>query len=81
MKVARLTNDEIRLLREVISKHQPSLLTIIDQLGIKPLTPEQRDELRAAVADELAETGLREDFEPNRRGLLLEDLIDRLGQL
>jgi hypothetical protein len=43
------------------------------------LTDEQRDELREMLTDEFIETGLREDDEPNERGLLLEELIDKFS--
>ena len=77
MKMLKL--EETIQLREIIQKHRPSLLSILDSIGIIPLTDEQREEFRGAIADELLETGLNESDEPNQRGLLLEDLIDRLG--
>jgi hypothetical protein len=45
------------------------------------LTNDQREELRQILTDELMETGLGDDDEPNERGLLLEELIDKLGHL
>lgn len=71
--------EEARLLREVLWKRQPSLLHRLDSLGVIPLTTEQREELRQVLADELCETGLQPDDEPNERGLRLDDLIGQLG--
>ncbi len=70
--------DQMRLLKEVISKQDPSLLPVVDKLGSVLLTGEQREALREVLEAELSETGLQEDYEPNSRGLLLEELIDRL---
>ena len=40
------------------------------------LTFQERERLVDAVGDEFAATGLREDWEPNQRGLLLVELLD-----
>lgn len=73
-----LEPSELMLIRQAVSKHAPSLLPIVDILGATPLTGEQREGLRRALASELAETGLGKDSEPNERGLLLDNLITRL---
>lgn len=69
------------VLLEALSKHRPILLTLINHIGIIPLSSEQRENIREALADELVETGLDENDEPNSKGLLLEHIIDRLGHL
>lgn len=79
MTTKRLNLQEMNTLREVISKQRLSLLPIIDSIGFIPLTTEQREELRVVLSDELVQTGLMENDEPNERGLLIENLIDRLG--
>ena len=76
----RLTPDETQLLRQVISKHRPELLHLLGLLGTVTLTDDQREGLRAALLDELCETGLSQDDVPNPRGLLLDDLIGALGR-
>jgi hypothetical protein len=78
MRRERLSSEEHELLREVILRRQPALLGVVDALGQVPLTDEGREELRGVLAEELCETGLREDGEPNPRGLALDDLISRL---
>lgn len=70
-----------KLLHEIILKHNSSLLPLIDILGVKALTMEQREELREIVAAELCETGLNKNDEPTLRGTELEKLIDDLGHL
>lgn len=74
----RLTQEQERLLAEVIGKRNPRLTRLVDDVNDIELTDSQRDELREAVADEFIETGLEENDEPNKRGFLLEDLIGRL---
>ncbi|HEX6903868.1 MAG TPA: hypothetical protein VF789_29425 [Thermoanaerobaculia bacterium] len=67
------------LLRAVISRREPRLLKIVETLEKAPLTDEQREMLREVLADELCESGLRDDDEPNELGTRLDDLIGRLG--
>jgi hypothetical protein len=81
MTKRQLQPDKVRLLREVILKQQPSLLSLLDVLNVSSLTVEQRESLREAVAAELCVTGLDKNDEPNDRGLQLEALIDYLGRL
>jgi hypothetical protein len=74
--------EEERLLREVVMRHRPDLENLLDTLGKIPLGDDDRESLREAVHDEYLSTGLKnEDYEPNERGLWLEELIDRLGHL
>ncbi|TEB14555.1 hypothetical protein Psfp_02797 [Pelotomaculum sp. FP] len=77
----KLHPEEKRLLHEIIIKHQPKLLPLLDILassGNIVLTSEQRENLREVIADELVVSGLDKNYEPNPRGLILEGLIDRL---
>jgi hypothetical protein len=67
------------LLLEIVQRRDLSALFLIDRLG--SLSDDERETLRSVVADELVETGLGPDDEPNARGKVLEDLIDRLGRL
>ncbi|MBA3945147.1 MAG: hypothetical protein H0X37_11360 [Herpetosiphonaceae bacterium] len=76
-----LRPSEIQLLYEVISRQDPGLKPVLDSLGVVTLTQQRRESLRGAIAAELTETGLDEEYEPNQRGLLLEELIDALGYL
>ena len=79
MATKGLDHDERTLLRAVVSKHRPTLLPLLDRVGFVPLTDDQREDLREAIACELVETGMKANAEPNATGLLLERLIDRLG--
>lgn len=69
-----------RLIREVISARAPDRIGLIDKLGSR-LDESTRESIRHILADELVETGLRPDDEPNDRGLLIEAAIDWLGHL
>jgi hypothetical protein len=79
MATKGLDHDERNLLRAVVSKHRPALLPLLDRVGLVPLTDDEREDLRGAVACELVETGITANAEPNEMGLLLERLIDLLG--
>lgn len=76
--VIKLSPPMKGLLSEVVSKRCPHLASLLVSLEDTELTDTQRDELWDAIADEFSETGLKEDDEPNGRGLMLEDLIGRL---
>ncbi len=77
----QLSQEMKKLLEEIVRSRRPDLLGLLDLPQDTKLTEEQREDLRLAVADELLETGLQENDEPNQRGLLLDDLIARLGHL
>lgn len=81
MRSRPLSDENMSLLTEVISEHSPKSLPLVCQLGTVPVTDEQRESLREAIGIEFCETGLREDSEPNERGLALESLIDVMGHL
>ena len=66
------------LLRTIVIERDPSLLGLVDILGEKPITDEQRETLRHLLMDEILEHGLRSDYEHNRYGIEIEDIIDRL---
>ena len=67
------------LLGEIIRKRCPGAIGMMGSLPEVRLTKDQTEEVRQAVTDELIETGLADDDAPNERGLLIEELIDRLG--
>ncbi len=68
------------LLQNVLERHGPDLIPLIDILGAYPLTMDDREVLRGAVADELISNGLDSKDEPTPFGLQLEELIDALGR-
>jgi hypothetical protein len=73
----------VDILRDLAAAHHPELLSALtnpESTEHPPLAREQRLSLREAAADELCRTGFRPDYEPNQRGLLLEELIDWLGR-
>ena len=77
----KLKRESEELLKAVLAKRRPELLDLVDSQSEAEVDDVQLDELRLIVTDEFCETGLREDDEPNSRGLLLENLIDELGRL
>lgn len=83
MSSSPLTNEESDLLNEVVAHREPFLRRIRDELQAgRRLSSADADELRNAIGEELAETGVdavRGDI--NERGVQLDDLIDRVGAL
>lgn len=68
------------LLIEIVSRRAPGALRKAHQVGAGALSDENREMLREIVVDELIESGLGADNEPNARGHLLEAIIDWLGR-
>ena len=68
-------------IEDIVQKRRPELLPVVHVLGVRQLTSEERDSLREVVGTELVETGFDMRDKPTARGLLLEDLIDWLGEL
>lgn len=69
------------LLQECIQRQAPDLEPLAEKVGQMPLSEAEREELRGAVAAELIETGLDSAGGHNKRGVVLEDLIDALGHV
>jgi hypothetical protein len=74
-----LTQDEQELLRHAVVEHNSELLPLLGELGLRPLTRDEREELRGALAEELTAAGLGAGDEPTNYGRRLDDLIGRLG--
>jgi hypothetical protein len=66
------------LLRDVLSRHAPHLVDLIETENWPTLTAADRESIRAALSEELAATGLKESSEPNDIGMRIEYLIDAL---
>jgi hypothetical protein len=79
--MTRNNDERLALLREVVETHGRRSRSLVETIGTRLLTPEEREALRYLVSEELVRTGLGNDDEPNERGLLLEDLITWLGQV
>ena len=71
-------DDERQLLRRVTVKHSSEISNLVDAVGRRPLTDEEREALRTGLAREMTSVGLKEDSEPNEYGIELDNLIGRL---
>jgi hypothetical protein len=76
-----LTQDEHELLHHAVAEHNSDLLPLLSEIGRRPLSSDEREELRGALAEELTESGLGPGDEPTDYGRRLDDLIGRLGAL
>ncbi len=77
-----LRSELINLLQEVVSEQQPDLLSAVDRLtnNLSPRREEKR-RLILLLADEVARTGFFETDESVKRGLMLEEIADALGDM
>jgi hypothetical protein len=69
------------LLREVAENAGIAISAIRKSGGQWQLTSAERHTLMNAVSDEFARSGLQRSDEPNQRGLLLADVLDRLNAI
>lgn len=77
--MATLTQDEQELLRHVVAKRNVKLLPLLSEVGLRPLTNDEREQLRGALVEEFTSMGLRADDEPTDYGRQVDDLIGRLA--
>jgi len=77
--MATLAQDERELLHHAVAERQAELLPLLSQVGLRPLTGDEREELRGALVEEMTSAGLRADDEPTDYGRRLDDLIGRLA--
>jgi hypothetical protein len=76
-----LSENEQELLRHAVIAHDSKLLPVLAEIGRRPLTRDEREELRGTLSDEMVTAGLAVDDEPTDYGRRLDDLIGRLGAL
>jgi len=67
------------VLRDLARRRQVDITLLRNDQGCWTLDSTQRKRLIDAVSDEFALTGLDANDEPNARGLILEDILDRLN--
>lgn len=68
------------LLREVLQKRAPDLLSIAEDPA-HLITESESDRLLLEIGQELVATGFDSNDEPNERGLSLERLLDNVNIL
>lgn len=73
------SQEAFKLLSEVLQARNPILLQRYEERGLDGLSAEDREAIQSVLADELIESGLREDDEPTERGRRLDDLIGLLS--
>lgn len=74
---ARLRAESTRLLQEV-AKRDANASPLVLAMQSRSLTMAERAVLCNILADELAETGLGANDEPNTRGLALDEVISMI---
>lgn len=74
-----LDPGEYELLKGAVEARSPQHLPLLQSLGRRPLTRDEREALRGALADEMVAVGLEPSDEPNDYGRKLDDLIGRLA--
>jgi hypothetical protein len=70
---------DIEMLHDIIAARQPTMINLEMVLGTSQCTNETIDLIQGLLGDELVATGFSDAWEPNGRGLMIEDLIDKVG--
>jgi len=71
---------ELKLLREVIEHVAPERSELLAAAAANILTRAQREELCSYISAEFSRVGLGEGYEPNRKGVELESLLDTINR-
>jgi len=79
VKRAALKAQDIDTIRRVVQKQNPSIVGLVDRLGKIPVTGDEIEELRHAIADELLAIGFPDDPTVHDQAMILEELIDKVG--
>lgn len=74
----RFNNTEMSALRGIVLRRRPGLAHLLEALGRRVLTMDEREAIRDVLADEFCERGLGAGDEPNRYGILVDRMIDVL---
>ena len=76
-----LKTHQRQLLLEIVSQRYPELTDHIVSNDLRDLSSADLEVIRDELGLEFAASGLREDWEPNPRGLEIEDLIDFVNNI
>ncbi len=81
MKSAHGVTEKVltNLIENVLASRAPDKLPLLASIQSRMLAEDDREAIREVLADELLESGLGPDSEPNERGRLIEAAIDWLG--
>jgi hypothetical protein len=71
----QLKPRQLELLQEIVAQRCPELLRRVPSADISDLSRSERKTVEEALGIEFMASGLREDDEPNPRGLEIEHLI------
>lgn len=74
-----LSEEERKVLEAAVAAHDPEGLPLLQAIGRRALTAEEKLRLQLALGDELLDSGLHPNSEPNGRGLMIESIIDHVG--
>lgn len=76
-----LSHEEIRLLQEILAKQYPEKVSAVDISLLTKLCSDDITPICQAITEEFCNTGLMPNSEPNKRGLMLEALLDKLRRI
>ena len=81
MATLALDKNDLLVLRSILRHRRPDLLPLYNRIGHENLTEDDRLLLQGAVRLEYLDTGIGRDRLPNSKGLILDDLMQRIAYL
>jgi len=72
--------NQENLLKAILQKRNPGLLSLLDKIGRELLSPLEREQIQNTIADELTSSGTDAVGEINQYGIELDDLISFIAR-
>jgi hypothetical protein len=79
--MTKLSEEDKKLLTEVVTARNSSLIEAVKNLETQPLSAEHKEAIQQTLLDEMYEKGLESGDEPNEYGKRLDDLTGKLELL
>jgi hypothetical protein len=79
--IIRLRKPDVTLLEKVLQSQQVTDITLLGKVrNFNEVNNEDIENIIDVISDELMQYGFEKDYEPNKYGLQLEDLLDKVNK-
>jgi hypothetical protein len=77
----KLSKDDIDILEKIFKNQQLTDITLLERVrNFEEVNNEDIENIIDVISDELMQYGFEKDYEPNKYGLQLEDLLDKVNK-
>jgi hypothetical protein len=79
--IVKLKRCDIDLLEKIFENQQLTDITLLEKVrNFEKVNNEDIENIIDVISDELMQYGFEKDYEPNKYGLQLEDLLDKVNK-